>query len=125
MVVQNVRFSARAGGQRPGWSRFKAGRVVGGAALLQAVYRFASDLPESLLLVNSSALAVETVHVIKNAFTPKIRQIFLYQNYLKCADFKKSSVYVYVNLRLCILCHWWSNGGDFAPQDAFSSVWRY
>ena len=36
-----------------------------------------ADLLESLLLVDSSStVAVENVCVIKNAFTPKIRQIF-------------------------------------------------
>lgn len=93
---------------------------------LQALYRFALDLlVESLLLVRSSAIAVETVRVIENAFIPKIRQILLYQNCLKCVNFKKSSVYVHINLRWCILRQWLSIGDDFAPQDAFGSVWGY
>lgn len=61
LCKMSKRFSTRAGSQRPDWSRLMVGETV----LLQAVYRFALDLLESLLLVNSSALAVETVHVIK------------------------------------------------------------
>lgn len=130
MVVENVtKIQYKSGGQNPGCSRFKVGRVVGETVplqALQALYRFALDLlVESLLLVNSSAIAVETVRVIKNTFIPKIRQILLYQNYLKCVNFKKSSVYVHINLRWCILRQWLSIGDDFAPQDAFGSVWGY
>lgn len=126
MVKENVtKIQYKSGGQKPDCSRFKVGWVVGETVRLQALYRFALDLlVESLLLVNSSAIAVETVRVIKNAFIPKIRQILLYQNYLKCVNLKKSSVYVHINLRSCILRQWLSNGDDFAPQDAFGSVWR-
>lgn len=127
MVVENVtKIQYKSGGQKPDCSRFKVGRVVGETVRLQALYRFALDLlVESLLLVRSSAIAVETVRVIENAFIPKIRQILLYQNYLKCVNFKKSSVYVHINLRWCILRQWLSIGDDFAPQDAFGSVWGY
>lgn len=91
MVVENVtKIQYKSGGQKPDCSRFKVGRVVGETVRLQALYRFALDLlVESLLLVNSSAITVETVCVIKNAFIPKIRQILLYQNYLKCVNLKK------------------------------------
>lgn len=56
---------------------------------------------------------------------PEDRADSLYQNYLKCKDLKKSSVYAYLNLRFCVLCQWLSNGDDFAPQDTFGSVGRY